>query len=261
MIDPVCGMQVDPAAGKPVHEHAGTIYHFCCEGCRRKFAENPQHYLDAQASAAPDVGDAPPGTFWICPMDPEVRQDHPGACPKCGMALEPESPQLGMEDDSELRDMRRRFAAGLALSVPLLWLAMGEMLPGALNPLYWLAPRVDAALQLLLAAPVVLWAGAPFWQRAWASLRNRSLNMFTLIGLGVASAFGFSLVALLFPASLPGGHAHGMPAVYFEAAAVITTLALLGQVLELRRSAGHTSELPSLMALTDRKSTRLHSIQ
>src|SRR3546814_6447400 len=101
---------------------------------------------------------------------------------------------------------------------------MGEMLPGALNPLYWLAPRVDAALQLLLAAPVVLWAGAPFWQRAWASLRNRSLNMFTLIGLGVASAFGFSLVALLFPASLPGGHAHGMPAVYFEAAAVITTL-------------------------------------
>src|SRR3546814_20644797 len=110
-------------------------------------------------------------------MDPEVRQDHPGACPKCGMALEPESPQLGMEDDSELRDMRRRFAAGLALSVPLLWLAMGAMLPGALNPLYWPAPRVDAALHILPAAPVAPWPGAPFWQRRWARTTHPHINI------------------------------------------------------------------------------------
>lgn len=257
MIDPVCGMQVDPAAGKPVHEYAGTTWHFCCEGCRRKFAENPQRYLDAQASPAPEVQEAPPGTFWICPMDPEVRQDHPGACPKCGMALEPESPQLGMEDNSELHDMQRRFTVGLILSVPLLWLAMGEMLPGALNPLHWFEPRLNATLQLLLATPVVLWAGAPFWQRAWASLRNRSLNMFTLIGLGVASAFGFSLVVLLFPASLPGVHAHGMPAVYFEAAAVITTLALLGQVLELRARAQTSGAIRALLALTPPQAHRV----
>ncbi|NKF22358.1 heavy metal translocating P-type ATPase [Solimonas marina] len=318
--DPVCGMSVDTAAGKPHHQHDGQTYWFCCDGCRKKFAADPAAYLHAQKKSAGccgsqpatsdaetatdpvcgmqvevatstrhsawqgqtyhfcsdhclhkfsadpqhwitrdphqvDASNVPEGTMWICPMDPEVRQDHPGACPKCGMALEPESPTAGPEDDSELRDMRRRFVIGLAFSIPLLWLSMGTMLPGAASPLHWLAPRVDAWLQLLLALPVVLWAGAPFWQRGWASLVYRSLNMFTLIGLGVASAFAFSIVALLAPHWLPA--TDGMPDLYFEAAAVITTLALLGQVLELRARAQTSGAIRALLALAPPQAHRL----
>ncbi|HET8881407.1 MAG TPA: heavy metal translocating P-type ATPase [Solimonas sp.] len=320
-IDPVCGMQVDPAAGKPSHEHAGVIYHFCCEGCRKTFAADPARYLQTDATPAAtsccanktaaaatvtdpvcgmqvdpatsphrhthdgetwhfcsahcvhkfaadprhylsgahraQTADAPAGTIWTCPMHPEIREDHPGACPKCGMALEPDTPQAGVEDDGELRDMRRRFKVGVALSLPLLWLSMGELLPGALSPMHWLAPRTNAWLQLLLAAPVVVWAGAPFWQRGWMSLIHRSLNMFTLIALGVASAFTFSVVALLLPQWLPASHAHGMPTIYFEAAAVITTLALLGQVLELRARAQTSDAIRALLALAPPQAHRV----
>ncbi|MGH8445587.1 MAG: heavy metal translocating P-type ATPase, partial [Solimonas sp.] len=270
-LDPVCGMRVDPATSTLHHGHAGHTWHFCSDHCRRKFAADPQRYLHPiapghdhhghdHAHGATAAADAPPGSIWTCPMHPEVRQDHPGACPKCGMALEPEAPSL-VEDDSELRDMQRRFTVGVALSVPLLWLAMGELLPGALSPMHslgrWLGHGGIAWLQLLLATPVVVWAGLPFWQRGWASLVHRSLNMFTLIALGVASAYGFSVVALLFPQWLPPASMQGMAPIYFEAAAVITTLALLGQVLELRARSQTSGAIRALLALAPPQAHRV----
>ncbi|MFT4047221.1 MAG: heavy metal translocating P-type ATPase [Solimonas sp.] len=252
--DPVCGMRVDPAASPHRHTYDGEIFHFCSAHCVRKFAADPPHYLSGAHHA--QAAEAPAGAIWTCPMHPEVQQDHPGACPKCGMALEPESPTAGPEDDSELRDMRRRFTIGALLSVPLLWLTMGEMLPGSLNPMRWLGHDANGLLQLLLATPVVVWAGAPFWQRAVASITHRSPNMFTLIALGVASAFGYSLFALLFPQALPAT-VHGLPALYFEAAAVITTLALLGQVLELRARAQTSGAIRALLALAPPQAHRV----
>jgi Cu+-exporting ATPase len=250
--DPVCGMWIVPETAKGGSvEHEGRTFHFCNPRCREKFVAEPQRYLKAErASVTPppvavDVAlAAPPGarTEYTCPMHPEVVQDRPGACPKCGMALEPRVATLDAEPSAELADMTRRFWISLGLTAPTLLLAMGWMVPKAL------APSGSAFVQLALSAPVVLWGGWPFLARGAASVRTRHLNMFTLIALGTLSAFAFSVVATFFPHALPGGHDE-MPPVYFESAAVITTLALLGQVLELRARAATAGALVALLRL------------
>src|SRR5581483_682324 len=221
--DPVCGMAVAPGRARGGSaEHAGATYWFCGPSCRAKFVADPGRYLSPASPPPPD-----PRTY-TRPMHPEVRQAGPGACPACGMALEPILPLPGAdgESETELADMTRRFWVSLALSAPLLALAMGEMVVSIPVPPWG---------QLLLAAPVVLWGGAPFFVRGWQGLITGRLNMFTLIALGVAAAFGYSVFALLLPGALPETlRRGGAPPVYFEAAAVITTLVLLGQVLELR---------------------------
>jgi len=257
--DPVCGMDVVPeqAAGGSA-EHAGTTYWFCNLGCREKFIADPARYL-APSPAPPPAPGAPvaDARIYTCPMHPEVRQVGPGACPKCGMALEPVEP-LGTDEgpNPELVDMTRRFWVSLALTAPVLALAMGEMLAPAA------AARIDVNarlwIQLLLAAPVVLWGGWPFFVRGWQSLVTRNLNMFTLIALGTAAAFGWSLFAMLFPGALPHAVRHGgAPPVYFEAAAVITTLVLLGQVLELRARSATSGAIRALLGLAPKTARRL----
>ena len=292
-VDPVCGMKVNPQAPKGgTFEHEGQTFYFCNPKCREKFRSEPQKYLAPKAEPTPAP---PPGTMYICPMDPEVRQDHPGACPRCGMALEPEAPpaletrteyicpmhpevvqdhpgacpKCGMaleprtvmaqeKPDPELISMTRRFWVSLALAVPVVFLGMSEMLPG--QPVQrWLSPSVMAWAQLVLATPVVLWGGWPFFQRGWASVRNRHLNMFTLIALGTGAAYLFSLFATFFPGSLPHaftGHSGAIP-VYFEAAATIITLVLLGQVLELRARRATSGALRALLSLAPSTARRL----
>jgi P-type Cu+ transporter len=256
-VDPICGMRVDPEHPKGgTFDHGGQRYFFCNPKCREKFRADPRKYL--APSPAP-VAEAPPGTMYICPMDPEVRQDHPGACPKCGMALEPDSPVLGEEaPDPELLLMTRRFWVCLALAVPTLFLGMSEMLPG--QPLQQrLSPGALAWAQLVLSTPVVLWGGWPFFQRGGASVRNRHLNMFTLIALGTGAAYLFSLFATFAPGALPHaftGHGGAIP-VYFEAAATITTLVLLGQVLELRARRATSGALRALLSLAPTTARRL----
>ena len=256
--DPVCGMTVDldnPKGGTLVH--LGRAFGFCSPKCRAKFAADPQKYLDPQKDLDPPRGaPAPAGTQWICPMDPEVLEDRPGPCPICGMALEPRTIQLEA-DNPELREMTRRFWASLILTVPVFAMSMSDLLPGM--PLqHALSPGAIASIELVLAAPVVLWGGWPFFQRGWASLVNRSLNMFTLIALGTGVAFAFSVFATLLPGALPeslrGGHG-GAP-VYFEPAAFIVTLVLLGQVLELRARARTRGALQALLGLAP-KTARL----
>jgi P-type Cu+ transporter len=229
--DPVCGMSVDPATAKHKAEHAGATYYFCSAGCRGKFVAEPAKYL-APATPVP-TNPAPSGAIYTCPMHPEIRQDHPGACSICGMALEPEVATAATGPSAELVGMTRRFWIALALSIPVFVLEMGGHLAGS----HWLLPEaVSNWIQLALATPLALWAGWPFFERGWASLKSRNLNMFTLIAMGVGVAWTYSVVATvapgLFPSTFRG--AHGAVAVYFEAAAVITTLVLLGQVLELR---------------------------
>ncbi|GEN05488.1 Cu+-exporting ATPase [Myxococcus fulvus] len=288
-IDPVCGMKVDPSAPKGGSlEHEGRTFHFCNPKCRERFGADPARYLAPPSEAPEPPSPVAPGTMYVCPMDPEVRQDHPGACPKCGMALEPETlvlpetrveyvcpmhpevvregpgscPICGMaleprtvlpEDtpDPELTSMWRRFLVGMGLTVPLLVLAMSDMIPG--QPVQHAVPAsVLAWAQLILATPVVLWGGWPFFQRGWASVKNRHLNMFTLIALGTGAAYVFSVFATLFPDVLPHGlrTGHGGTApLYFEAAAVIVTLVALGQVLELRARHATSGALRSLLSL------------
>jgi len=202
-IDPVCGMRVDPTRSAGTHQHQGRTYYFCNPRCRERFAADPERFLKpAPASPGagprgPAAGPAPlpsPGTIYTCPMHPEVQAPGPGACPKCGMALEPETAGLLEEDNPELRDMTRRFGVALALTVPVFLLAMADMLPG--RPLHGLvAPAVQPWVELLLASPVVLWAGWPFFERMAASFVNKSPNMFTLIGLGTGAAWLFSTAA------------------------------------------------------------------
>ena len=244
--DPVCGMTVDPATTAHHHELAGTTYHFCSAGCRTKFIADPHRYLHptAEAVAAEDV---PEGAIWTCPMHPEIRQVGPGSCPICGMALEPEMPTLDEGPNPELIDMSRRFWVSAALSLPLFVLAMGSELLGW----HWLPMRASVWLQLALATPVVLWGGWPFFERGWASLKSRNLNMFTLISLGVGMAYSYSLVATLAPNLFPPSFhtMGGMVPVYFEAAAVITTLVLLGQVLELRARSATGKAIRALLGL------------
>ena len=253
--DPVCGMTVDPATSKHRFDHQGQTFHFCSARCRERFAAAPADYL-TRAEPAP----APPGAVWTCPMHPEIRQDHPGACPICGMALEPLAPSAEVESNPELRDMTRRFWVGVVLSVPLVALAMGDMTPGA--PLAHLVPpHWSMLLQFVLASPVVLWSGWPFFVRGWQSLVRRHLNMFSLIALGIGAAYVYSVVATFTPGIFPAGFrgADGMVAGYFEAAAVVTVLVLLGQVLELRARAQTGAAIRALLNLAPKTARRIRS--
>ena len=332
MKDPVCGMTVDPATAKWSTERAGTKYVFCCEGCKRKFEAEPAKYLgpNAQVEAmsapaewtpmalkprshrhgahpGPGAGGAGASkpvqnhgarrTTWVCPMDPEVRSDKPGACPKCGMALEPEAieapaesieyvcpmdpevvsdgprscPKCGMAleprrvaaeepENPELADMSRRFFVSSAFTIPVFLLAMGEMIPW--SPIAGLVPAsAQPWIELVLATPVVLWGGWPFFVRMWNSFANRSPNMFTLIGLGTGAAYIFSVVATMAPSVFPEafrGH-HSQVDRYFESAAVIVTLVLLGQVLELRARSRTGAAIRALLGLAPKTARRVAS--
>ncbi|HEX9872330.1 MAG TPA: heavy metal translocating P-type ATPase [Candidatus Tectomicrobia bacterium] len=296
-VDPVCGMTVDPQHAAGTLEHRGQRYYFCSDMCLQRFRAAPEQYVGKPSTTSPDSTAAPTEASpvaYTCPMDPDVRQSEPGACPKCGMALEPANlaalvtrteytcpmhpeivrqepgscPICGMaleprtvtaeeETNPELMGMTRRFWISLGLTLPLLILAMAEMIMGEPMPRA-LSGHLLTWVHFALATPVVLWGGWPFFQRGWASLVNRRLNMFTLIALGVGTAYGYSIVATLFPDIFPHafrGHSGGA-AVYFEAAAVITTLVLLGQVLELRARSQTSSAIKALLGLAP-KTARL----
>jgi Cu+-exporting ATPase len=250
--DPVCGMTVDPARTPHHAEHAGRTYHFCGAGCRTKFIADPAKYQGpAPATATP----APADAIYTCPMHPEVRQLGPGACPICGMALEPEVASADAAPNAELADMKRRFWIALVLAAPVVVLEMGAHLTGHAL----LAPAASNLVQFVLATPVVLWAGWPFFQRGWRSLVTRHLNMFTLIALGTGVAYAYSLVAAFAPGLFPPafrGH-DGAVAVYFEAAAVITVLVLLGQVLELSARERTSGAIRALLRLAPTSAHRV----
>src|SRR5438270_2097076 len=301
--DPVCGMAVDSATAKQRRAHGGQTYYFCSQHCAEKFDAAPENFLQAPGRSAGLVmlgakpmaartsdepyPAAPAKRGYVCPMCPEVRESNSGACPRCGMALEPEAPVTakrveytcpmhpeivrtgpgscpicGMalerrtvtaeaEENPELREMTRRFWISLALTLPLLGIAMADMLPGM--PVQHALPGGGSPwIQLLLATPVVLWGGWPFFQRGWSSVVNRSTNMFTLIALGTGAAYAYSVAATLAPGIFPASFREmdGMPAVYFEAAAAITTLVLLGQVLELRARSRTGAAIRALLDLT-----------
>jgi len=249
--DPICGMDIAPENAAETVERNGQRYYFCCSGCARKFR--------AQEEGQAPVP-APKGTPWTCPMHPEIVRDGPDSCPICGMALEPKTVTLDYAENPELADMRRRFWISVALTVPILILAMGSMVfPHAFASI--LTGSLRLWIEAALATPVVLWAGGPFFVRGAQSLRNRSLNMFTLIALGVGVAYLFSVVALLAPNLLPPsfrGHG-GQVGVYFEAAAAITTLVLLGQVLELRARSQTGAAIRSLLQLAPRTARRIRA--
>ncbi len=241
--DPVCGMMVDPATTPHHARHDGNDYALCSDGCRRRFIADPQRYLTAPAGV---VKPAPAGTRYTCPMHPEIVQDGPGSCPLCGMALEPAMPSLEDDENPELTDFRRRFWWSLPLSVATMALAMLAMTP----VLHGLSPDLRVWIELALATPVVLWAGWPFLQRWAQSIRNRSPNMWTLIGTGVLAAFGYSVVATVAPGLFPPSfQQHGHVGVYFEAAAMIISLTLLGQLMELRARAKTSAAIKSLLGL------------
>lgn len=297
--DPVCGMTVRPEKAAGHAEFGGKTWHFCSKGCQAKFQADPGRFIgraetlytcpmhseirqpgpgacpkcgmnlvpvgDSQATARPAPQKKPPQpsqagkVIWTCPMHPEVERDAPGSCPKCGMALEPKSPTMSLnEENPELKDMQRRFWISAVLTVPLVALAMGHMI-GSLHLDSLLHPAIRRTVELLLATPVVLWGGWPFFQRFWASLVNRSLNMFTLIGLGVGVAFVYSLVATLIPGLFPAAFRdlHGQVGVYFEAAAVIVTLVLLGQVMELKARSQTGAAIKALLGLAPKTARRV----
>jgi len=295
--DPVCGMTIDETSSAGSFVHAGMTCYFCSPHCLHKFTANPEQFLKsvadkndgrgphnhgAEASAYvcpmdPEVRESKPGacpkcgmalepstaaapsikTEYVCPMHPEIVRSEPGSCPICGMALEPRTVTLEEEANPELVDMTRRFWISAVLSAPLLLFALAEFLPG--QPVHgWFSPHSLNWFQLALATPVVLWGGWPFFQRGWASIVNRSLNMFTLIAIGVGTAYVYSIFAVLFPGLFPNSFrgAEGEVAVYFDAAAVITTLVLLGQVLELRARSRTSSAIKALLGLAP-KTARL----
>ena len=292
--DPVCGMDVDPSKAAHRAEHEGNTYYFCCGGCAGKFRKDPQQFL--ARAAKPEGGAAVAGAKYICPMCPGVESAGPAACPKCGMALEPaapalarphtqytcpmhpeivrdapaECPKCGMalepmavsleEKNPELLDMTRRFWIGMVLTVPLVVLAMADYLPWIGGLVERLVPhRVSAWVQFALATPVVLWAGLPFFQRGWRSIAGWNLNMFTLIAIGVGAAYAYSTVAVLFPALFPEAFREpsGAIGIYFEVAAVIVVLILLGQVLELRAREKTGGALRALLDLAPPPARRL----
>jgi Cu+-exporting ATPase len=250
--DPVCGMTVDPSKSPHHAQLDGQDWHFCSAGCRTKFIADPQRYLEPQPEVA-----VPEGTMWTCPMHPEVRQDHAGPCPICGMALEPELVTADSGPSPELADMTRRFWIALALTLPVFLLEMGSHLFPALHHLVPMNRSIW--IQLVLATPVVLWAGWPFFERGWASLKTRNLNMFTLIAMGTGVAWSYSIVATLAPGLFPPAFraADGTVAVYFEAAAVITVLVLLGQVLELRARERTSGAIKALLNLAPKTARRM----
>ena len=253
--DPVCGMAVDPATTPHHAEHAGQTFHFCSAGCRTKFVADPAKYLtkDEGPSAA-----APAGTIYTCPMHPQIRKEGPGNCPICGMALEPETATADSGPNPELIDMTRRFWVGLVLTLPVLALEMGAHV---LDLHRWISPTTSNWVQLALATPVVLWAGWPFFERGWASLRTRNLNMFTLIAMGIGVAWAYSVVATLAPHIFPSAfrRTDGSVAIYFEAAAVITVLVLLGQVLELRAREQTSGAIKALLDLAPKTARRVRT--
>ena len=258
--DPVCGMDVDRESVLTL-EHDGTSYHFCSQRCRDRFQQDPSAY--AQAVGGP--GGIPPATSpvrgevaeWTCPMHPEIRRPGPGSCPICGMALEPITVTADAGPSPELADMTRRFWVATALTIPIVILEMGRHFVPWLHDLIPATASVWA--QLLLATPVVLWAGWPFFVRGWASVRTRNLNMFTLIAMGTGIAWLFSLVATLAPGIFPTSFRSddGTVDVYFEAAAVITTLVLLGQVLELRAREQTSGAIKALLDLSPKTARRI----
>jgi Cu+-exporting ATPase len=250
--DPVCGMNVNPETSKHRAEHEGKTYHFCSAGCRTKFMGDPDRYLSAEKRPADPM---PEATIYTCPMHPEIRRQGPGSCPICGMALEPEIVTADAAPNPELADMTRRFWVGLALALPVFLLEMGGHLAGA----HLLSPAASNWVQLALATPVVLWAGWPFFERGWQSLVTRNLNMFTLIAMGTGIAWLYSVVATLAPGLFPDalrGHGGAVP-VYFEAAAVITVLVLLGQVLELRARERTGGAIRALLDLAPKTARRI----
>jgi Cu+-exporting ATPase len=244
-------MLVEPATSPHRDEFDGETFHFCSAGCRAKFASNPRHYLAGPKAPAP----APEGAIYTCPMHPEIQQVGPGSCPICGMALEPELATADAGPNPELADMARRFWGGLVLSLPVLFLEMGGHLFGIQR---WISPQVSNGVQLAFATPVVLWAGWPFFLRGWQSLVTRNLNMFTLIALGTGVAYFYSVVATLAPDLFPPAfRSGGAVAVYFEAAAVITVLVLLGQVLELRAREATSGAIKALLDLAPKTARRV----
>jgi P-type Cu+ transporter len=272
-VDPVCGMTVDPARAAGKSEWGGQTIYFCSAGCKRRFDENPAAFMKPRTApepmaAATDSTSHPPApvkptasvqgpVMYVCPMDPEVRQPRPGSCPKCGMALEPEVVTAGMDENPELADMTRRFRISAALTVPLVSFAMARHLPAFHGLEHALGGR-GSWIELALATPVVWWGGAPFFERAWRSIVSRRLNMFTLIGLGVGVAYVFSVAATLAPGLFPLAFrdASGHVGVYYEAAAAIVTLVLLGQVLELRARGRTGAAIRALLGLAP-KTARL----
>jgi heavy metal translocating P-type ATPase len=246
-------MTVDPHTAKHRHTHAGHSYYFCSARCREKFIADPARYLEASTTTPAAV---PPGTIYTCPMHPEIRQPGPGSCPICGMALEPEIVTADTQPNPELADMTRRFWVGLALTIPVFALEMG----GHLIDLHGvIGQQTSNWVQLLLATPVVLWAGWPFFERGWASLKTRNLNMFTLIAMGTGVAWVYSVIGTIWPGLFPSsmrGHDGAVP-IYFEAAAVITVLVLLGQVLELRAREQTSGAIRALLDLSPKTARRL----
>lgn len=263
MLDPVCGMAV---SGQSAHsaEYSGQRYVFCCAGCRELFLADPDRYLRQAASRMPahtvvpevTAAVAQEGATYTCPMHPEIRRAAPGACPICGMALEPLQPTANPDGNPELRDMTRRFRVGAALAVPLVAWEMSAHVPGLSRHA---SPSLSAWLEFALSTPVVLWAGWPFFERAWASLRNRSLNMFTLIALGTGAAYLYSLAGTLAPGAFPLSFrgVDGAVPLYYEAACVITVLVLLGQMLELRAREHTSGAIRSLLTLAPKTARRL----
>lgn len=246
-------MDVDPQHAAGSHVHNGVTYYFCSGHCLARFRASPERYLAPQAQP-----EAMPGGDYTCPMHPEIVQTGPGACPVCGMALEPKTLALEQTPNPELAAMSRRFWISLALTIPVFVLAMAEMIPG--RPFYGLlSARALNWLELALATPVVLWGGKPFFERGWASIRRRQPNMFTLIAMGTGAAYAYSLLAALAPGLLPASFRRpdGEAAVYFEAAAVITTLVLLGQVLELRARERTGDAIRALLSLAPKTARRV----
>ncbi len=253
--DPVCGMTVEPKADTPSLEHAGHRYYFCCEHCMHRFAEAPEQWLDGRPEPA---ALATPGTGYTCPMHPEVVQDEPGSCPDCGMALEPIAPAADDGPNPELLDFRRRLWIGAPLALMVFLLEMGAHV--GIPVVDWLGARLHAWLQLVLATPIVVWLASPVFERGWASVRNRSPNMWTLISLGTGAAYLFSVASVLAPSLFPASlrDAHGLPPVYFEAAAVILILVLTGQVLELAARERTGDALRALLDLAPASARRVY---
>ena len=267
LTDPVCGMRVNPATTKHRADYGGQTYFFCSAGCREKFVADPTKYGNPDQTAhaahrhhdaAPVSGPGDADVIYTCPMHPQIRQVGPGHCPICGMTLEPLEVMVGAQPNHELVDMTRRFWVSLALTLPVFVLEMGGHIPAlSLNNL--VPDRISTWIQFALSTPVVLWAGWPFFVRAWASIVNRSLNMFSLIALGTGSAYLYSVVATLAPEIFPAGFhmMGGTVPVYFEAAAVITVLVLLGQVLELRAREQTGGAIRALLKLAPKTAHRL----
>lgn len=253
--DPVCGMTVDPETARYRESYGGKDYVFCSDRCRSRFVAEPTAYVDREIQPSPPRSQ-PTGTIYTCPMHPQIRQPKPGHCPICGMALEPEMAATEAGPSAELVDISRRFWIGLALALPVIAIEMGAHI---FDLHMWLAAGASNWVQLVLATPVVLWAGWPFFERGWQSLINRSLNMFTLIAMGIGAAWIYSIVATIVPGIFPKTFrsAEGSVAVYFEAAVVITVLVLLGQVIELRAREQTGGAIRALLDLVPKTARRI----